>query len=215
MKKILITGFEPFGGELINPALVAVNKLDGKIVHGCEIVTRTLPVVWQKSIQALRQAIDEVNPIVVITVGQAGGRPDITIERVAVNIDDYRIPDNEGNQPIDEPIVAGGPVGYLSTLPLKNAVIDMRAKGIPASVSNTAGTFVCNHLFYGLMHHLNASANFCRGGFVHIPYLPEQAANHPGAPSMSLDTIVAALAIIVETAVKFRTDAKVTGGTIC
>jgi pyroglutamyl-peptidase len=215
MNKILITGFEPFGGETVNPALQAVKMLDGQIVGECIIVARSLPVVWRRSVAKLNEYIDELDPVAVITVGQAGGRPDITPERVAINVDDYRIQDNDGFQPIDEPVVQGAPAAYFSTLPIKTIVARLREKGIPASVSNTAGTFVCNHLFYGLMHRLATEGNKRRGGFIHIPYSPEQAANHPGAPSMAVEVIAGGLleaALVTATTV---VDSKDSGGTIC
>ena len=130
-------------------------------------------------------------------------------------MDDYRIPDNGGLQPVDEPIVAGAPAAYWSTLPIKAMVAAMKEGGIPASVSNTAGTFACNHLFYGLMHHLAQSGGKVRGGFVHIPYLPEQAARLGAQPSMSVETIVNGLEIALKTALISLEDIKQTGGTIC
>lgn len=215
MNKVLVTGFSPFGGEPINPALEAVKLLNGKTISDVEIVTRELPVVRQQAIDAIIEYIRETNPIIVIAVGQAGGRSEITPERVAINIDDYRIKDNGGNQPIDEPIVIGAPNAYWTTLPIKVMVEQMRIKGIPASVSNTAGTFVCNHLFYGLMHYLATEGNIRRGGFIHIPYLPEQAVRNPGQPSMGLETIVRGLEIAIEAAINNAIDIKVIGGKTC
>lgn len=215
MKKILVTGFSPFGGEKINPALEAIKVLNGRTISGIELVTREIPVVRQQAIDAIKKHIQEVDPCLILAVGQAGGRMEITPERVAINVDDFRIKDNGGFQPVDEPIVLGAPAAYWSTLPIKAMVAGMRAKGIPASVSNTAGTFVCNHLFYGLMHLLAQEGNVRRGGFVHIPYLPEQAANNPGQPSMSLDTIVLGLETALTVAVEQTSDIKETGGKIC
>lgn len=215
MAKILVTGFEPFGGEPINPALEAVKQLNGKFIAGHQIVTKAVPVVREKSIAAIIENIKAEQPYLVLAIGQAGGRPDITVERVAINMDDFRIEDNEGNQPIDEPIAAAGPTAYWSTLPIKAMVEKMRLGGIPASISNTAGTFVCNHLFYGLMHHLANHGNKIRGGFVHIPYLPEQAARNPGQPSMGLDTIVQGLTLALEAALSTEEDYKLGAGKIC
>ena len=144
--------------------------------------------------------------MLILAVGQAGGRLEITPERVAINVDDFRIPDNGGFQPVDEPIVAGAPAAYWSTLPIKAMVMAMRGAGIPASVSNSAGTFVCNHLFYGLMHHLAQHGNKIRGGFVHIPYLPEQAARLGGQPSMAVETIVKGLEVALNAAMAHETD---------
>jgi pyroglutamyl-peptidase len=213
--KILVTGFEPFGGETINPALEAVCKLQGKRIANREIVAKSLPVVKNSSIEILIEHIKTIAPEVIIAVGQAGARNDISIERVAINMDDFRIPDNAGNQPVDEPIVPGGPTAYWSTLPSKAIVENLREGKIPASISNTAGTYVCNHLFYGLMHFLAEEGNIRRGGFVHIPYLPEQAARITAVPSMSLDTVVRGLELAIEAAAVHVQDKKIAGGSIC
>ncbi len=214
MKTVLITGFEPFGGEPVNPALEAIRRLEKITLGGAQIVTRALPVVKDKAISHLVSHIDEIKPDLVLAVGQAGGRPELSVERVAINVDDYRIKDNEGNQPIDEAIVAGGPAAYWSSLPIKAMVEAAKQAGIPASVSNSAGTFVCNHLFYGLMHHL-AKKEAIRGGFIHIPYLPEQTVRNPGQPSMALETIVRGLELFIKAALKYREDVKQGAGTIC
>lgn len=215
MQKVLLTGFNPFGGEPVNPASEAIQRLSAKNFDNIELVTKQIPTVFHKSIEVLKQAIQEVQPNVVICVGQAGGRSDITVGRVAINVDDARIPDNEGNQPIDVPIVPDGPVAYWSSLPVKAIVKNIREAGIPASVSQTAGTFVFNHLFYGLAHLIATEFPSIRGGFIHIPYLPEQAVRHAGAPSMSLDHIVQALEIAVHTSVTQKVDIQVMGGQIC
>lgn len=178
MQKVLITGFEPFGGERLNPSREVVKQLNDMELVGTRIVARQLPCVFGAALEALNAAIDEVQPVMVLAIGQAGGRTDITIERVAINVDDARIPDNQGQQPVDEPIVAGGPAAYFSTLPIKAMVSSMREAGIPAAVSQTAGTYVCNHVMYGLLHRLSGQREV-KGGFIHIPYLPEQAAAHP------------------------------------
>ena len=210
----MVTGFEPFGGEPVNPALEVIKLLEGRNIAGCEIVVRSLPVVKGLSIAAIVQYIADIKPELVLAVGQAYCRPDITVERVAINVDDFRIKDNDGNQPVDEPIIAGGPVAYWSTLPIKAMVEAMRAGGFPASISNTAGTFVCNHLFYGLMHTLIQAGSKCRGGFIHIPYLPEQAVRMPGQPSMALETIVQGLELALVAALNTDHDVRITGGTI-
>ncbi|WP_026174239.1 pyroglutamyl-peptidase I [Effusibacillus pohliae] len=212
MQKVLLTGFDPFGGESVNPAAEAIKRLSGKKFDDTEVVTQQIPTVFHKSIEVLKRAIREVQPNIVICVGQAGGRSDITVERVAINVDDARIPDNEGNQPIDVPIVPDGPAAYWSTLPIKAIVHNIREAGIPASVSQTAGTFVCNHLFYGLAHLIATEFPSVRGGFIHIPFLPEQAVRHAGAPSMSLDHIVRALEIAIHTSVTQSEDIKSVGG---
>ena len=212
---VLVTGFDPFGGEAVNPALEAIKKLDGKMVAGARVVTRELPTVRWKAIDGLKTAIREVQPVLIIAIGQAGGRMDITPERVAINVDDFRIADNEGNQVVDERIATDGPAAYWSTLPIKKIVADLRAEGIPASVSNSAGTFICNHLFYGLMHELAAEGNVRRGGFIHIPYLPEQAAKLTGQPSMALETIVRGLTAAIAASLTTAEDERHSGGTIC
>ena len=211
MQKVLITGFEPFGGERLNPSWEVVQQLNDMELVGTRIVARQLPCVFGAALAALKAAIDEVQPLMVLAVGQAGGRTDITIERVAINVDDARIPDNQGQQPVDEPIVAGGPAAYFSTLPIKAMVSSMREAGIPASVSQTAGTYVCNHVMYGLLHRLSGQREV-KGGFIHIPYLPEQAAAHPGAPSMAASTVLFALALAVSIALQVEHDLKVAGG---
>lgn len=189
MQKVLITGFEPFGGERVNPSWEVVKQLNDMEFAGARIIARQLPCVFGAALEALNTAIDEVQPVMVLAIGQAGGRTDITLERVAINIDDARIPDNQGQQPIDETIVASGPAAYFSTLPIKAMVNSMREAGIPASVSQTAGTYVCNHVMYGLLHRLS-DQQAIKGGFIHIPYLPEQAAAHPGAPSKAANTVL-------------------------
>ena len=195
MKKLLITGFQPFDGESVNPALEVAKGLQGKTINGYEVSAREIPVVRFEALKAVQAAIEELQPNAVITIGQAGGRPDITVERVGINIDDFRIPDNKGNQPIDEPVVTGGPVAYWATLPIKKMVANVKAQGIPASVSNSAGTYVCNHLLYGLLHYLTTQGKTAiPAGFIHIPYLPEQMAVRSGkdaqVATMSLDTLL-------------------------
>ncbi|MCX7970099.1 MAG: pyroglutamyl-peptidase I [Negativicutes bacterium] len=212
---VLLTGFAPFGGETVNPSWEAVRTLSGQIVADHTIVARQLPVVRYRAVDLIAAGIEDCQPVAVVAVGQAGGRPDISVERVALNVDDFRIPDNEGNQPIDLPIYADAPPAYWSTLPIKAIVRDLRQAGIPASVSNTAGTYVCNHLFFGLMHLLSRTGRDCRAGFVHIPYLPGQAAGHPGAPSMDLPVICRALSLIIATTLSETADCKLSGGTIC
>lgn len=198
MRKVLVTGFEPFGGERVNPSWEVVRKLQDLQISGVSLAVRQLPCVFGKAIQALNQAIDEVNPLMVICVGQAGGRTDFSIERVAINVDDARIPDNEGQQPVDQPIVVNGPAAYFSRLPIKALVSGLREAGIPASVSQTAGTYVCNHVMYGLLHRMAQGDNKIeKGGFIHVPYLPEQAARHPGSASMAEKTLLKALELTI------------------
>lgn len=209
--KILVSGFDPFGGEKINPAIEAVKLLSDEI-KGNEVIKIEIPTVIGKSVDKLKEKIAEVKPNVVISVGQAGGREDITVERVAINVDDCRIKDNEGNQPIDEKIAEDGPDAYLLTLPIKAIVENIKSANIPASVSNTAGTFICNHVAYGMAHLRATEYPNMRTGFIHIPFLPEQVLNKAHTASMSLDTIVKALEKAIEAVIDNDEDIKVTGG---
>ncbi|MDU1061604.1 MAG: pyroglutamyl-peptidase I [Leclercia adecarboxylata] len=211
MQTVLITGFEPFGGETLNPSWEVVKQLDGMIIDNCRVVARQLPCVFGESLEVLNAAIDALQPSVVLAIGQAGGRVDVTVERVAINVDDARIPDNRGQQPVDVAIVPDGPAAWFSTLPIKAMVEALREAGIPASVSQTAGTFVCNHVMYGVLHKL-ADRPEVKGGFIHIPYLPEQAAAHPGAPSMATHTLKKGLEIAIAVALRQEHDIKVVGG---
>ncbi|EOA8956069.1 pyroglutamyl-peptidase I [Vibrio harveyi] len=212
MKKVLITGFEPFGGESINPALEAVKRLNGRKLDGGEVVMCQVPVTRYESIEAVIESIELHQPDIVITVGQAAGRTAITPERVAINVDDFRIPDNGGHQPIDEPVIPGGPDAYFTTLPIKAITRALQQENIPCQVSNTAGTFVCNHLFYGVQHYLRDKS--VRHGFVHIPLLPEQDSSG-NQPTMSLDVIVEGLARLAQVAIDNESDIAVTAGQIC
>ena len=203
MKKLLITGFQPFGGEAINPALELVKQLAGKSINGYEVIAREIPVVRYEALDAVRAAVDEISPDAIIIVGQAGGRPDITVERIGINIDDFRIPDNRGNQPVDEPVAKDGPIAYWATLPIKKMVANMKAAGVSASVSNSAGTYVCNHLLYGVLHLLaTAGKAHIPAGFIHIPYLPEQMAVRKGLesqyPTMGVETLVKGFTAMIE-----------------
>ena len=209
--KILVSGFDPFGGEKINPAIEAVKLLSDEI-KGNEVIKIEIPTVIGKSVDKLKEKIAEVKPDVVISVGQAGGREDITVERVAINVDDCRIKDNEGNQPIDEKIAEDGPDAYLLTLPIKAMVENIKSANIPASVSNTAGTFICNHVAYGMAHVRATEYPNMRTGFIHIPFLPEQVLNKPHTASMNLDTIAKALEKAIEAVIDNDEDIKVTGG---
>jgi pyroglutamyl-peptidase len=208
---VLLTGFDPFSGATINPSWEAACALDGWSGPGFTVAARVLPCEFGRATDVLLDAVAEVKPDVVIAVGQAGGRSEISLERVAINIDDATIRDNAGAQPVDTPIVADGPAAYFSTLPVKAIVKALRLRGFPASVSQTAGTFVCNHVFYGLMHH--AVGQPLKAGFIHVPFLPEQAADRPERPpSMALRDIVDALRIAVEVAVVTETDVAHAGG---
>ena len=186
---VLITGFDPFDGEPINPAWEAVKAMKDEIA-GAKITKLQIPTVVAKSIAKVHEKMQELHPDIVISIGQAGGRYDITPERVAINLDDARIKDNEGNQPIDLPIYEDGAPAYFSDLPIKAMVQHIREAGLPASVSNTAGTFVCNHLMYGVLYTLAKEYPGVRGGFMHVPFIPEQVVGRPApAPSMNLQDI--------------------------
>lgn len=210
--KVLLTGFDPFGGESINPAYEAV-ALVPDMIQTHEIIKLEIPTVFRKSIQVIEAAIIEHQPDIVLAIGQAGGRMAIAVERVGINVDDGRIADNEGNQPIDEVIEKDGANAYFSNLPIKKMVEAIKAQNIPAIVSNSAGTYVCNHVLYGIMHLINTKHKDIRGGFIHVPFLPQQVVNGNMA-SMSLDIITRGIEIAIETAVSNDTDEKLIGGSI-
>ena len=209
---VLLTGFEPFEGAASNPSWDAVSLLSGVTIAGRQVVARPLPVSFARAAASLEAAVDEVRPTVLISVGLAGGRPGISLERVAINVDDARIADNDGARPVDAAVAADGPAAYFSTLPVKAILRDLMAAGIPASVSQTAGTFVCNHVFYAGRHLAERHFPAMRVGFVHVPYAPADAARHPGAPSMSVETVAAALRIGVATTLATDTDALIAAG---
>jgi pyroglutamyl-peptidase len=206
---VLLTGFEPFGGSATNPSWEAVSLVAAR---RDDVVAVELPCAFGASLPALRAAIERHRPEVVVCVGQAGGRADVTPERVAINLVDARIPDNAGAQPVDVPVVEAGPAAYFTSLPVKAAVAAIRAADVPGSVSHTAGTYVCNQVFYGLMHLLSTLPDV-RGGFVHVPYSPEQvAASGKAAPSLGVDRIADALEVLVDTASKTTEDLAVSAG---
>lgn len=209
--KILVTGFDPFGGEKINPAIESVKKLPDTIA-GAQIIKLEIPTVCHKSLKVIDEAIATHNPDVILSIGQAGGRTDITVERVGINMDDCRIPDNEGNQIIDEPVYKDGPDAYFVNLPIKAMVENILSKKIPASISNTAGTFVCNHVTYGVRYLIEHKYPGKRSGFIHIPFLPQQVIDKKNMPSMELMTIVSGIEAAIEAIVTTKEDIKVTGG---
>lgn len=208
---VLVTGFDPFGGDALNPSWLAAQALHGRRIAGHPVVAAQLPTVFGPSLTVLRVLVRQHRPALVICLGLAAGRSAISIERIAINVNDARIADNAGEQPIDEPVVHGAPAAYFSSLPIKAMRAAILAKGIPAEVSQTAGTFVCNQVFYGLMHLLATGRGFkaTRGGFIHLPLLPEQ-----GEPSMPLEQVVEGLRIGIRTALKTTTDAKLGAGTV-
>ena len=211
--KVLVTGFEPFGGDGVNPSFEALSRLPA-VLGEMAIATRPLPTVFGRALYALEDAIAETAPDIVLSVGLAGGRSELSLERIAINVDDARIADNDGQQPIDRPIVPGGPAAYFATLPIKACVAEMRKAGLPAAVSNSAGTFVCNHVFYATMDMAKQHRMGFRAGFLHIPYLPEQAARLGGAPSMSLDDIVRGIEIVLAISAARQTDLQTVEGRI-
>jgi pyroglutamyl-peptidase len=194
---VLLTGFDPFDGALVNPSWLAVRALNNRQIGGRRIVAAQLPTVFGASLRRLETLLDQLRPELVICVGQAGGRSALSLERVAINVDDAPIPDNAGDQPVDRPVTPDAPAAYFSSLPVKAALAALRREGLPAEVSQTAGTFVCNHVFFGLMHRLatHPGLRHARGGFVHVPWLPEQ-----GTPAMALDDVVRGLRIVVRAA---------------
>jgi pyroglutamyl-peptidase len=211
--RVLLTGFTPFGGEDINPSWEAVRVLDGKHIGGHHVVSRLLPTAFTESQRKLAEMMDEVEPVILLGVGQAGGRNRLSIERVAINVQDARMADHDGARPIDEAVVVDGPAAYFSTLPIKAMLKALLAEGIPAEVSNTAGTFVCNHVAY-LMLHLATKHRDVRAGFIHIPYFPSQATRFPNTSSMSKDDVVRALVIALEVAATHGADDRFSAGTL-
>lgn len=210
--KILVTGFDPFGGEPTNPAIESVKRIDDNI-EGAEIIKLEIPTVFHKAADVVEAKIKEVKPDVVLSIGQAGGRYGIAVERVAINQDDARIEDNEGNQPIDVKIREEGAPAYFSTLPIKAMVEEIKKENLPASVSNTAGTFVCNHIMYQDLYLAEKYGNI-KAGFIHVPFLTEQVVDKKDTASMSLEDIVKGLNAAIRAIVKYndKEDLSVTGG---
>lgn len=209
----LVTGFAPFGGETINPSLEIARTLDGELIAGHRVVGAELPSEFAQSLPVLDALIDKHHPAIVIALGQAGGRAGISLERVAINLMDARIADNAGEQPIDAPVLASAPNAYFSTLPVKAALARLRTAGIPAALSQSAGTFICNQVFFGLLHRLTTQHAKARGGFIHVPYLPEQAARFVDTPSMALETMVKAIRLSLEIALTTHADVHYAAGT--
>jgi pyroglutamyl-peptidase len=207
---VLVTGFDPFGGSAVNPSWDAIHALNGREIAGHRIIGGEIPTVFGASLLRLEALMEEHRPQLVICTGQAGGRPAISLERVAINVNDARIPDNVGAKPIDVPILAEGPAAYFTTLPIKAMLQALLDAGVRAEVSQTAGTFVCNQTFYGLMHLLaQPQWEGVRGGLVHVPWLPEQ-----GQPSMRLQEIVRGLELAITTALSTRHDIRKEAGAL-
>ncbi|MGM0421400.1 MAG: pyroglutamyl-peptidase I [Bacillota bacterium] len=204
MGKVLLTGFDPFNEEKVNPAGEVIKRLAGREISGYELDTLEVPTVRQKSLRQIEAKIDEISPDMVISIGQAGGRAAISVERVAINIDDYRIEDNEANSPVDRPINPDGPAAYFATLPIKAMVKAVQDIGIPAEVSNTAGTFVCNHVMYGVLDFIARKNLDILAGFIHIPFLPAQVVDKPKKPSMPLTTLEEGITQAIQAAIEYQ-----------
>ena len=198
MKRVLLTGFEPFAGASLNPSEQIVNALNARQIEGVELHTAVLPVVFTESSELLRHLIKLHKPNVVICLGQAEGRREISFERIAINLDDARLADNAGRVVLDQQVVAGGPIAHLTTLPVKEMVAAVRAEGIAAGLSTTAGTFVCNHIFYAMQNELAETSVV--SGFIHVPLLPEQAGEFESLPTMPLDQQVRAIEVAIRVA---------------
>ncbi|HCH22176.1 pyroglutamyl-peptidase I [uncultured Bifidobacterium sp.] len=201
MTTVLVTGFDPFGGESVNPAYEAVKLLPDTIA-GARIVKLEIPTVFTRSAEVVEKAITDVKPDIVISVGQAGGRSALTVEKVAINLAEARIPDNDGEQPLDQPLREDGDTAYFATIPVKAMVANVRAHELPAFVSYTAGTFVCNSVMYNVLYLLDRKFPGVRGGFIHVPYASQQVVGKPnGTPFMPLPDIAKSLEYAIEAAV--------------
>ena len=209
--RILVTGFDPFGGQPVNPSWMAVQALHGRELDGHRIVAARLPTEFGRSLHVLQELLGQHRPALVVCTGQAGGRAAISLERAALNVNDARIPDNSGAQPIDTPVVPGGPAAYFTGLPIKAMLAAIVGAGIRAEVSQTAGTFVCNHVFYGLMHKLatDPACQGVRGGMIHVPWLPQQ-----GHPSMTAQQVSLALEVALRCAVHTHRDVRIQAGAL-
>lgn len=203
--KALVTGFDPFGGESINPAYEAVKKMSDEI-SGCKVIKQELPTVFYKSLEVLEAAIERENPDIVICVGQAGGRYELSLERIGINLDEARISDNDGQKPMGSPIKEDGQTAYFSSLPNKAILKEMIEGKVPAILSYTAGTYVCNHVLYGLMYAIEKKHQHIRGGFIHVPFLPEQVLAKKNMPYMSLEMITKGLELAVKATVENKND---------
>jgi pyroglutamyl-peptidase len=211
---VLVTGFEPFDGEAINPSQEIARTLDGEVIAGHRVIGATLPTEFARSLGALEELMRMHRPELVIALGLAGSSAGISLERVAINLIDARIADNAGDQPLDMAVVENAPNAYFSTLPIKAMLARLRAADIPAAISHSAGTFVCNQVFFGLAHLLATQNPRMRGGFVHVPWLPEQAARHPHAPHMPREQMLAAVRLCLETALTTPADVHYAAGTL-
>lgn len=212
--KIVITGFDPFAGERINPAWQAVSALPDQRGKA-QLSKLQLPTIFNQSAEKLFSCLEAQQPDAVICVGQAGGRYEFSLERVAINLDDARIPDNAGQQPVDTPVYPDGENALFTSLPVKAIVMELKKAGIPAVVSNTAGTFVCNHVMYSLLYYINKHHLAMRGGFIHLPYLPEQVVDKPATPYMELSRIIHGLEITIDALCHYSQDIRLAAGKEC
>ncbi|MCR5882602.1 pyroglutamyl-peptidase I [Rhizobacter sp. J219] len=204
---VLLTGFDPFGGASLNPSWLAVQALHGRLVAGRRVVAARLPTVFDESLTQLGALLDAHAPELVLCVGLANGRRAMSIERVAINLNDASLADNQGARPVDTPVVPHGPTAYFSSLPVKAMLLALQKQGLPVELSQTAGTFVCNHVFYGLMHTLatDPARAGVRGGFVHVPDLDV----------LALPDLVGGLHLLLDTAVRVRADLPLAAGAVC
>lgn len=209
---VLVTGFDPFGGERMNPSWEVCSRLPGEIA-GLRVETCRVPCAFDEATATVTAAIERHRPAMVLCLGLAGGRAQLSVERVAINVDDARMADNAGAAPVDEPIARDGPPAYFATLPVKAMVAAMRAAGAPAQVSNTAGTYVCNHVMYGVLHFLAGRGEAARAGFVHLPYAEEQVIDRPGAPAMALATMARGIEAAIAAAARTAQDLRIPEGT--
>jgi len=204
---VLVTGFDPFDGERMNPSWEVCNRLP-RTIAGMRIETVRVPCEFRHAIEVVATAIERHVPAIVLSLGQAGGRAHMSVERVAINVDDARIPDNAGERPVDERIEPYGPPAYFATLPVKAMVAAMRRAGVPTDLSNSAGTYVCNHLMYGVLHFLAASGGTARAGFIHMPYSEEQVLERPAIAALSIATMVKGVEAAIEAARAHSEDLK-------
>ena len=211
LPNVLLTGFDAFAGDLVNPSWLAAQALQGQIIEGHKVIAAQLPTEFSASAQLLTALIRQYRPALVLCLGLAGGRASLTLERVAINVQDARIPDNAGAQPIDIAIIKSGPAAFFTSLPIKSMLQALTDAGVRAEVSQTAGTFVCNHVFYTLMHLLKGNRRRTKvlGGFMHVPYLPGQ-----GLPCMQLEEMVRGLHVALTSALTTRTDAVIAAGAL-
>ena len=207
MKNLLLTAFEPFAGEAINSSAEAARLIKVGAFPGALIRIAELPVDRYRAAEAALDLIRSHHPDIVIMLGEAGRRYRITPERIAINVDDFRIPDNAGNQPTDEPIIKGGPAGYFSTLPIRAIADRINKSNIPAAISNSAGTYLCNRLFYSVMHFINAERLPINAGFIHLPFLHDQAINKDhDVPSLSRESIVEGVRLAIEVSLNAKNE---------